>query len=196
MLSTTENQEARKVLVETLQQTEVFAVRGPASAITRIGTASEFLADGWSTETVGRVVRAARTKQDNNGKECAEQDMQLCIYIRDWMPTFGMFPATSGRLEEGERSTEKTELEDDQDEEKEQSLADSLPMRRQVVKGHENMGYPSNRTLVRLLRFGGAKRRIVLAAAKHRCGVCEAQTSSWPHRKPLTSFRVQRCRRI
>ena len=40
---------------------------------------------------------------------------------------------------------------------------------------HENMGHPSNRTLVRVLLLGGAKRRFILAAAKHSCGACEAQ---------------------
>ena len=39
----------------------------------------------------------------------------------------------------------------------------------------KNMGHPSNRTLVRMLRLGGAKRRIILAAARHRCCACEAQ---------------------
>ena len=39
----------------------------------------------------------------------------------------------------------------------------------------ENMGHPSNRTFVRVLRLGGAKRRFILAAAKHSCGACEAQ---------------------
>ena len=37
------------------------------------------------------------------------------------------------------------------------------------------MGHPSNRTLVRVLRLGGAKRRFILAAAKHSCGAFEAQ---------------------
>ena len=37
------------------------------------------------------------------------------------------------------------------------------------------MGHPSNRTLVRVLRLGGAKRRLILAAARHKCGACEAQ---------------------
>ena len=37
------------------------------------------------------------------------------------------------------------------------------------------MGHPSNRTLVRVLRLGGAKRRFILAAARHRGGDCEAQ---------------------
>ena len=69
----------------------------------------------------------------------------------------------------------KTEPDDDQDEETEQSHSDSLQVRRQIARVHENMGHPSNRTLVRILRLGGAKRRFVLAAAKHSCGVCEAQ---------------------
>ena len=37
------------------------------------------------------------------------------------------------------------------------------------------MGLPSNRTLVRVLRLGGAQRRFILATAKHSCGACEAQ---------------------
>ena len=37
------------------------------------------------------------------------------------------------------------------------------------------MGHPSYRTLVRVLRLGGAKRRFILAAARHKCGACEAQ---------------------
>ena len=40
------------------------------------------------------------------------------------------------------------------------------------------MGHPSNRTLVRVLRLGGAKRRFILAAARHKCGACEA------HKRP------------
>ena len=69
----------------------------------------------------------------------------------------------------------KTPPEDNQDEEKESSLADTLPVQRQVARIHENMGHPSNRTLIRVLRLGGAKRRFVLAAAKHRCGANEGQ---------------------
>ena len=37
------------------------------------------------------------------------------------------------------------------------------------------MKHPSSRTLVRVLRLDGAKRRIILAAAKHNCGACDAQ---------------------
>ena len=37
------------------------------------------------------------------------------------------------------------------------------------------VGHPSNRTLVHVLRLGGAKRRFILAAARHSCGACEAQ---------------------
>ena len=63
--------------------------------------------------------------------------------------------------------------EDDQEDETEQFLSESLQTRRQISKIHENMGHPSNRTWVRVLRLGGAKR--ILAAAKHSCGACEAQ---------------------
>ena len=44
---------------------------------------------------------------------------------------------------------------------------ETLQTRRQISKIHENMGHPSNRTLVRVLRLGGAKRRLILAAARH-----------------------------
>ena len=54
-------------------------------------------------------------------------------------------------------------------------VSDSLQIRRQISKIHENMEHPSNRTLVRVLRLGGAKRRFILAAAKHSCGACDAQ---------------------
>ena len=68
---------------------------------------------------------------------------------------------------------QKRQPKDDQDEDKEQSLSDSLQVRRQIGGIHENIA--SNRTLVHGLRLGGAKRRFVLAAAKHSCGACEAQ---------------------
>ena len=70
---------------------------------------------------------------------------------------------------------ENTIPEDDQEDETEQSLSESLQTRRQISRIHENMGHPSNRTLVRVLRLGGAKRRFILATAKHSCGASEAQ---------------------
>ena len=48
-------------------------------------------------------------------------------------------------------------------------------MRRQIARVHENTGHPSNRTLVRLLRLGGAERRFVSAASDHSRGASEAQ---------------------
>ena len=122
---------------------------------------------------VSRVVRAARTKQETNGKERAEH--ALCTRIQDEMTTFDTFPAAVQGLDEGENPTEKIEPEDDQDDETEQSLSDSLQVRRQIARVHEDMRHPPNRTLARVLRCGGAKRRIVLAAAKHSCGACETQ---------------------
>ena len=74
---------------------------------------------------------------------------------------------------EAEHPAENTIPEDEN--ETEQSLSESLQTRRQISRIHENMEHPSNRTLVRVLRLGGGKRRFILAAAKHSCGACEAQ---------------------
>ena len=109
------------------------------------------------------------------GDELAEH--ALCTYIQDEMTTFDTLPATVQGRGEDEHHTET-----------EQSQSDSLQVRRQIARVHENMGHPSNRTLVRVLRLGGAKRRFVLAAAKHSCGVCEAQ-------KRPAGPSIQRCYR-
>ena len=50
-------------------------------SITNVGAATMFLADGWSAESVSRIVRAARTKQENGGKERAEH--ALCTFFKD-----------------------------------------------------------------------------------------------------------------
>ena len=68
---------------------------------------------------------AARIKQENTGKERAEHALFTCI--QDEMPTIDTFPATSQGFEEGEPPTAKKQPEDDQDEEKGHSLADSPP---------------------------------------------------------------------
>ena len=67
VLSTTENQEAQELLDEIQQKQGVFVLSGPTVAITNVATSSEFLADGWSTESVSRVVRAARTRKQWEG---------------------------------------------------------------------------------------------------------------------------------
>ena len=85
------------------------------------------------------------------------------------------FTVTGQGLEDDENLSEDTTAQDDQEDETEQSLSDSLQTRRQISRIRENMGHPSNRTLVRVLRLGAAKRRFILAAAKHSCGACEAQ---------------------
>ena len=66
--------------------------------------------------------------------------------------------------------------EDDQEDETEQSLSDSLQTRRQISRGFMRTWctHPIAH-VVRVLRLGGAKRRYILAAAKHSCGACEAQ---------------------
>ena len=138
--------------------------------ITNVVTASAFPADGWSIGSVSRVVRTARTRQENHEKEYADYS-----YIHDEVTISDIFPATGQGLDGGEHPAENTIPEDDQEDETEQSLSDSLQTRRQISRIHEYMGHPSNRTLVRVLRLGGAMRRFILAAAKHSCGACEAQ---------------------
>ena len=111
VLSTTENQEAQELLDEIQQQPRVFVLSGPAVAITCVVTTNDFLADGWSTESVSRAVRAARTKQENNGKKHAEHANYS--YIQDEMTTFDTFPATVQGLDEGDKPTDKLEAEHD-----------------------------------------------------------------------------------
>ena len=91
------------------------------------------------------------------------------------MTVYDAFPATIQKLDEVENLPEDTTAQDDQADEAEQSLAESLQTRRHISKIHESVGHPSNRTLLRVLRQGGAKGRFILAAARHRCGPCEAQ---------------------
>ena len=131
---------------------------GPAIVITNVATASMFLAKGWSTESVSRVVRTARTTQEQHEKECAKH--ACCSHVHDEVTVYDALPATIQKLDEDENLQENTTAQDDQEDETEQSLSETLQTRS---------------TLVRVLRLGGAKRRFILAAARHRCGACEAQ---------------------
>ena len=172
-LADTKSQEAQGLLEEIRRPSSVSVLSGPAIVITNIATVSAFLADGWSTESVSRVVRTARTRQENNERERA--DHAYYSHTHDEVTISDIFPATVQVLDGGEHPAENTTPEDDQEDETEQSLSDSLQTRRHISSIHENMGHPSNRTLVRVLRLGGAKRRFILTAAKHSCGACEAQ---------------------
>ena len=96
-------------------------------------------------------------------------------HVHDEVIISDIFTVTVQGLDEGEHPAENTVPEDDQEDETEQSLSDSLQTRRQISRIHENMGLPSNRTLVHMLRLGGAQHRFIVAAAKHSCGACEAQ---------------------
>ena len=173
VLAVTESQETEGFLDEIQQQPSVFVLSGPATVITDVATASAFLADGWSTESVSSVVKTARTRQENHEKERAEH--AYYSHMHDDVTISDTFPATVQGLDEGEHPAENTIPEDDQEDETEHSLSASLQTRRQISRIDENMGHPSNRTLARVLRLGGAKRRFILAAAKHSCGACEAQ---------------------
>ena len=54
---------------------------GPAIVITNVATAGVFLAKGWSTESVSRVVRTATTTQEKHGKERAEHAYYSHIHV-------------------------------------------------------------------------------------------------------------------
>ena len=151
----------------------MFVLSGLASVVTNAATASAFLAERWSTESVSRVARAARTRQEKHEKERAEH--AYYSHIQDEVTLSDVFPATIQGLDEDENLPEDTIALDDQEVQTEQSLSDSLQIRGHISKIHENMEHPSNRTLVRVLRLGGAKRRFILAPAKHSCGACDAQ---------------------
>ena len=72
LLSVTENQETQWLLDEIQRQPSVYVLSGSGTVITNIAAASVFLADGWSTESVSRVVRTTRTRQENEERERAE----------------------------------------------------------------------------------------------------------------------------
>ena len=116
-----QSQEAQGLLHEIQQQSSVFVLSGPAIVITDVATASALLADGWSTESVSRVVRTARTRQENNEKERGEHAYHS--HIHDEVTISDAFPATVQGLEEGESPSENTTPEDDQEDEAEQSLS-------------------------------------------------------------------------
>ena len=67
-----ESQEAQGFLEEIRRQPSVFVLSGPAIVITNVATASVFLAEGWLTESVSRVVRTAKTRQEKHDQERAE----------------------------------------------------------------------------------------------------------------------------
>ena len=64
----TKSQEAQGLLEEIRRQSSVSVLSGPAIMITNVATASVFLAKGWSTESVSRVVRTSRTAQEKHEK--------------------------------------------------------------------------------------------------------------------------------
>ena len=167
VLADRKSQEAQGLLKEIPRQSRKSVLSGRAIVITNVATASVLLAKGWSTESVSRVVRTARTTQEKHEKERAKH--AYYNHIHDEVTVYDAFPATIQKLDEDEHLPEDTTAQDDQEDETEQSLSESSQTRRQISKIHENMGHPSNRTLVRVLRLGGAKRRSISRQAQVRC---------------------------
>ena len=168
LLAVTENQETQWLLDEIQRQPSVFVLSGPATVITSIATASAFIADGWSTKSVSRVVRRGRTRQENNERERAEHAYYSHIHDEVTMSQDSDF----GKM----KISQKTQLHRMTRKMKQNSpYPTHCRHDDKISRIHENVGHPSNRTLVWVLRLGGAKRRFTLAAAKHSCGACEAQ---------------------
>ena len=138
VLAVTESQETQWLLDEIQQKSSVFVVSGAATVTTNVATASAFLADGWSTESVSRVVRTARTRQEDNERERAEH--AYCSHIHHEVTISDSFSVTGHGFDGGEHPAENTIPEDDREDETEESLSDLLQTRRQISRIHENMG--------------------------------------------------------
>ena len=69
VLTVAESREAQGLIDEIQEQPNEFGLDGPAIVITNVAAASAFLADGWSTESVSRVVITARKRQESYEKE-------------------------------------------------------------------------------------------------------------------------------
>ena len=79
---------------------------------------------------MSRVVRTARTAREKHEKERAEH--AYYSHVHDEVTSSDVFPATIQGLEEDENLPEDTTAQDDQEDETEQSLSDSLQTRRQI----------------------------------------------------------------
>ena len=113
--------------------------------IANIAAASALLADGWSTESVSRVVRTTKTRRENHEREHAEH---VCYsHIHDGVTISEAFPVTWHGFNGGKHPAENTTAQDDQEDEAEQSSSETLQTRRQISRIHENMGHTSNRNL-------------------------------------------------
>ena len=143
LLSVTDNQETQWLLDEIQRQPSVYVLSGPATVITNIAAANALLADGWSTESVSRVVRTARTRRENHEKEHAEHVYHS--HIHDRVTISDAFPVTGQGFNGGKHPAENITAQDDQEDQTEQSSSESLQTRRQISRIHENMGHTSNR---------------------------------------------------
>ena len=96
LLAVTEYQETQWLLDEIPRQPSVYVLSGPATVITNIAAASAFQADGWSTESVSRVVRTIRTRQENTERKRAENGYYS--YIHDEVTISDSFAVTGPGL--------------------------------------------------------------------------------------------------
>ena len=105
LLSVTENQEIQWLLDEIQRQPSVYVLSGLATVITSIAAASALLADGWSTESVSRVVRTTRTRRENHEREHAEH--VYYSHIHDGVTISDAFPVAGQGFDGGKHPAEK-----------------------------------------------------------------------------------------
>ena len=99
-------QETLWLLDEIQRQPSVYVLSCPATVITNISAACAFRADGWSTESVSRVVRSTRTRQENNERQRAEH--VYYSHIHDEVTISDSSAVTGLGFEEDENLTKNT----------------------------------------------------------------------------------------
>ena len=110
-------------LDEIQRQPSVYVLGGPATVITNFAAASALLADGWSTESVSRVVRTMRTRQKKHEREHAEHVYNS--HIHDGVTISNSFAATGPGFEGEEESHKKNRTaQDDEENETDKSLSE------------------------------------------------------------------------
>ena len=92
------------LLDEIQRQPSVYVLQCSATVITNIAAASEFLADGWSTESVSRVVRTTRTRQENNERR-TRRTRAYYSHIHDEVTISDSFAVTGPGFDEDENLT-------------------------------------------------------------------------------------------
>ena len=168
------------------------------------GVARTLRAQRYSPGTVRallKLVRKAKEEDDRKRKEemvvlvqdIWKEEDQTILEQAEEAPVLPIEDEEGGGEEDEETEGEeegRSERKQKEDAEEEERSHDAEVIKK-VMKIHENMGHPSNKTLIRVLTHGKAKRRYVLAAARLECGACQRgqrPRGPLPSRAPPTSY--------